>query len=471
MVARGSVFASALALSLHLGTPARGFQLRHGPVAISRSARRASCSSFPHMNTGKRRADASSRGWALGAVDVCSDELDSILPSIGSPTGEADNDEREKILENESPGKVLASSESESGFDRTSSYPAVPTLRECFAFTLPALGIYAAPPLMSLIDAAFIGRTSSIELNLLGDLVLVNGLGMGIAGAAWATSASQICSAGLLLRVLVRRGFLRSEVKSVSEEVGSERSTVDTFKTILGFVPFLFVMVIKIGMHNTAAATASSLGGAPAAAHTALFAIAMLCFCFGDAGSSLSQAFLPAFASKDSVSFSRELNGEKNRRKASFDTVAAWPTLIQLLKCSLGISVTVVTIATVLLTTFPNQFTNDAAVIRQMRNVLPLMAATLAFHGTAVTLEGLLLSQQNFRGLTLTYLGVGVTIAAIFRYLQTSGIGLLGVWATYVFFQLSRIIAFSVFGGILPSTRFRRSRWGRRKMQRTKVVA
>ena len=604
MVARGTVLASALALSLHLGTPARGFQLRHGPVSISRSARRASCSSFPHMNTGKRRADASSRGWALGAVDICSDELDSILPSIGSPTGEADNDKREKILENESPGKVLASSESESGFDRTSSYPAVPTLRECFAFTLPALGIYAAPPLMSLIDAAFIGRTSSIELaalgpassisdsatlpllflsiaatnliaksntrgndgdsrrvtraclglggiggaliavavfanrlslsalycgeravsaavpiltpfcssyvairalalpavvvasvaqavcigvkdtrtpvvavlgaavlNLLGDLVLVNGLGMGIAGAAWATSASQICSAGLLLRVLVRRGFLRSEVKSVSEEVGSERSTVDTFKTILGFVPFLFVMAIKIGMHNTAAATAASLGGAPAAAHTALFAIAMLCFCFGDAGSSLSQAFLPAFASKDSVSFSRELNGEKNRRKASFDTVAAWPTLIQLLKCSLGISVTVVTIATVLLTTFPNQFTNDAAVIRQMRNVLPLMAATLAFHGTAVTLEGLLLSQQNFRGLTLTYLGVGVTIAAIFRYLQTSGIGLLGVWATYVFFQLSRIIAFSVFGGILPSTRFRRSRWGRRKMQRTKVVA
>ena len=278
MVARGSVFASALALSLHLGTPARGFQLRHGPVAISRSARRASCSSFPHMNTGKRRADASSRGWALGAVDVCSDELDSILPSIGSPTGEADNDEREKILENESPGKVLASSESESGFDRTSSYPAVPTLRECFAFTLPALGIYAAPPLMSLIDAAFIGRTSSIELNLLGDLVLVNGLGMGIAGAAWATSASQICSAGLLLRVLVRRGFLRSEVKSVSEEVGSERSTVDTFKTILGFVPFLFVMVIKIGMHNTAAATAASLGGAPAAAHTALFAIQCCAF-------------------------------------------------------------------------------------------------------------------------------------------------------------------------------------------------
>lgn len=47
-------------------------------------------------------------------------------------------------------------------------YPAAPTLRECFAFAIPALGIYVASPLMSLIDAAFVGRQSSLELAALG---------------------------------------------------------------------------------------------------------------------------------------------------------------------------------------------------------------------------------------------------------------------------------------------------------------
>jgi hypothetical protein len=40
-------------------------------------------------------------------------------------------------------------------------------------------------------------------------------------------------------------------------------------------------VLCKLGLHNLAAATAASLGGAAAAAHTALFAIAWLCFFIG----------------------------------------------------------------------------------------------------------------------------------------------------------------------------------------------
>ena len=48
-------------------------------------------------------------------------------------------------------------------------------------------------------------------------------------------------------------------------------------ESLLGFAPILLVMTVKMGMHNGAAATAASLGGAAAAAHTALFATGMLC--------------------------------------------------------------------------------------------------------------------------------------------------------------------------------------------------
>ena len=48
------------------------------------------------------------------------------------------------------------------------AHPPVPSLRECFRFVLPAFGIYASPALMSLIDAAFVGRLSTLELAALG---------------------------------------------------------------------------------------------------------------------------------------------------------------------------------------------------------------------------------------------------------------------------------------------------------------
>lgn len=465
--------------------------------------------------------------------------------------------------------------------DEVPKYPPTPSLRECFSFALPALGIYACPPLMSLIDASFIGRTSSIELaalgpagsisdcsplpllflsiaatnlvakayangddascarisrtslalgtasgillaiafyqlaaplsmlycggnslatrasaetlaplcasyvairaialpavvvasiaqsvcigskdtktpmvavalagvlNFMGDLLLVNYMGMGIAGAAWATTLSQFAAAALLLRVLQKRGFLRSggpvAVNGLSKKesmqdfeaavVESDVSTKATIMSLLNFVPFLFVMGVKIGMHNSCAAAAASLGGAQAAAHTALFAVAMLCFTFGDVGSSLSQAFLPAFASTK-----------------SFNIAAATPTLKQLLKCTFTISTTVVCLSSALISLFSGQLTRDPAVLFQMRRVLPLLIVTLSLHGTAVTLEGLLLAKKNFTGLTLTYAGVAASIAA--WRIALAGTGLMGIWGCYIWFQASRIAAFAIFGGLLGS--------------------
>ena len=45
-------------------------------------------------------------------------------------------------------------------------------------------------------------------LNLGGDFLLVSRMGLGLAGAAWATVASQVCAAALLLHVLGQRKLL-----------------------------------------------------------------------------------------------------------------------------------------------------------------------------------------------------------------------------------------------------------------------
>mmetsp|Transcript_8074 Transcript_8074/g.25505 ORF Transcript_8074/g.25505 Transcript_8074/m.25505 type:complete len:148 (+) Transcript_8074:498-941(+) len=122
---------------------------------------------------------------------------------------------------------------------------------------------------------------------------------------------------------------------------------------------------------------------------------------------------------------------------------AAWPTLRQLLRCTATISTVVVGLAATLLTAGAGQISSDPAVREQMRAVLPLMAATLSTHGTAITLEGVLLAQKDFAGLAATYTAVGLSCAALLALVRRSGAGLLGVWGVYVWYCLLRVVLFA----------------------------
>jgi hypothetical protein len=394
--------------------------------------------------------------------------------------------------------------------------------------------------------------------------VLITCLGQGLAGAAWATSASQLCAAALLLRALSQKGFLRrpppavpnmgkedavealgpkmgtedavealgarvaqravldariapgdvvklvgqerpmdNGLRAVVAEVGQEGCTVRLMnegnrsryfpfkqlelalkaearavqtevsvgggggggggsegggsvggggvggvgsfavaRALMGFVPFLFVMGVKIGMHNGCAATAASLGGVPAAAHTALFATAMLCFTMNDVGSSLCQAYLPAFSSG-----------------GTFNLQAARPTLEQLLRCTLCISLSVVALSSFVLLGFGSSFTTDPAVLQQMHQIVPLMATTLSLHGTAITLEGMMLARRAFRAMWATYAFIALSVTGMLAIVRRSSHGLLsglsGVWRVYIFFQLVRILGFAWGGGLLHPQRAR----------------
>jgi Na+-driven multidrug efflux pump len=485
------------------------------------------------------------------------------------------------------------------------TYPPAPSYRECYTFAANAVGIYAAPTLMSLIDAAFIGRVSTTELaalgpggtisdsvpffllfvsiaatnlmakssaandthgsalisrtciafgglsglalavatiagagplselycganvalaplcaryvciralalpfvvvasvaqalcigakdtrtpmlavavaaalNLCGDMIAVNVLHLGLAGAAWATALSQLCAAGLLLRVLFRRGLLGAPPRpqmvpstARDEKHSKEHSRGDgaaggaspathrgTLLAICSFASFIFVMCVKVGVHNVCAATSASFGGAPAAAHTALMAVAWLCFTFGDVGSSLAQTYLPAFSSAPPApplrSAMADSDGATEAEKADtpsvrFDMEAAWPTIAMLLRVTFSISLLVVGLSGTIVGALVGQLTPDLAVQQQMRQVMPLMLATLATHGAAVTLEGLLLARKAFRGLALTYGAMAVSIAAALSFVRTSGAGLAGVWLVYVWYCFGRVLAFAGLGGLL----------------------
>ena len=475
--------------------------------------------------------------------------------------------------------------------------PPVPTLAQCFAFIFPALGIYVAPSLLSLIDAAIVGRDSSVHLaalgpsstisdsapqfllflsiastnlvarataagderaaaraarsalgmaavagsilgalmyafatplstaycgstgagvaalvplsatyiriralalpaavmgsvaqavcigtkdarspllavgssalfNLCGDLVLVCGLGRGIAGAAWATTGAQYVAVLLLLRVLAIRGLLprvrdgfsggagRSAVEEDAEAEqatggGAAAAAGEMVGSILSFAPLIFVMSMKNAIHNTAAATSASLGGAQAAAHTALFATGMLCFMIGDVGSSLCQAFLPAFLRKaDGPTRGGDRDSSAAPASPTFDLRAAWPTIVQLLRSTLVISASVVALATGVLTVGSGLVTHDPDVAAQILRIVPLIAVTLSLHGTAVSLEGLLMVKKDFATLCTTYAAVGASFIALQWLTRRMGWGLIGVWSAYIWLQIARVAAFTLRSGL-----------------------
>lgn len=463
-----------------------------------------------------------------------------------------------------------------------SSYPPAPSIAECLAFSLPALGIYMCPSLMSLIDASFVGRfCPSVELaalgpastisetasfpllflsvastnliarafakkdhddlsrvtrtslamalvsgvalgavvygatgalslghcgtatsllpgcetyvgiralalpavtiaavaqavcigtrdtrtpmvsvalaggaNLLGDFVLVVGLGMGIAGAAYATVLSQVLAAGLLVKQLFKRGFLGTPR---DENGASDNKISSTLREIVSFIPYMYVTGIKAFLLSTCAATAASLREAQAAAHTAIFAVYMFCMTCGDVGSSLSQAFLPTFVVKEQSSSIEKKHGGKTKSRFKFDVDAAMPTIRQLIKCTLSMSSLVVVLSTLIIGVFGGQITNDPAVLKEMRRTLPWLAVTLSLHGSAVTLEGILLAQRKLRLMTVSYSIVAVTIGIWQAATRSFGLGLAGVWSCYAWFSASRVVAFSWMAGLLRPARWLRS--------------
>mmetsp|Transcript_31557 Transcript_31557/g.70914 ORF Transcript_31557/g.70914 Transcript_31557/m.70914 type:complete len:275 (-) Transcript_31557:437-1261(-) len=244
---------------------------------------------------------------------------------------------------------------------------------------------------------------------------------------------------------------------------------------------------MKLLVHNSASITASTLGGESAAAHTVIMSVAFLCFLLGDVGSSLAQAFLPAYATKREGNARDQTPGQTRSSKGSraaigkketqtppkggakggaalFDMAAARPAVTSILRTCWAISGVAVLCSSLILTLGQGAFTSDPGVQARMASVLPCTALTLALHSTAVTLEGLLLVQRKLRVLCSTYLAVGLACAGLHQLIahlvkspafpgfQAPG-GLVALWATYVLFQASRIAVFALATGLAPGPR------------------
>ena len=195
----------------------------------------------------------------------------------------------------------------------------------------------------------------------------------------------------------------------------------------------------------------------------------MIVWAGGDVGSSLAQAYLPVFgrltlpvAAPPPPPPAASSLAPPPPPTLTFDMPAAWPTLKRLLTATLCISTSVVLLASGVLAFGMGALTTDAAVVAEARRVLPLLALVLGFHGSAVTLEGVLLAQRALPDLCLSYTAVTAAFVALQWATRRSGLGLAGVWSAYFFIQVTRVGLFAWRGGVLAL-------WRRRRRAATKV--
>ncbi|OWM83893.1 hypothetical protein CDL15_Pgr004324 [Punica granatum] len=223
-------------------------------------------------------------------------------------------------------------------------------------------------PLKSLLVAS--------TVNGLGHLVLCSMLGYGIVGAAWATLASQIVAAYMMIQALNKKGFnsFAVSVPSASE-----------FLQIFGIAAPVFVtMFSKVAFYSLITYFATAMGTNTVAAHQARMLLKSLMI------------------------------------------IGA---ILGLVISAIGASVPGL---------FPNIFTSDPNVIQEMHKVLLFFFIALSATPCTHSLEGTLLAGRDFKFVSLAMSGC-FCLGALLLYLVSSrGFGLPGCWCALVGFQWAR---------------------------------
>ena len=295
-------------------------------------------------------------------------------------------------------------------------------------------------------------------LNLFGDVILVCGLGWGIAGAALATVAAQAAAAAYLL-VSLRRplragtagpppdaGALARGHKRWSPRVSSLIQMIskipsrDGARELFGYAgPVVALLATKVALYSACAARAAAGagGGAPgAAAHHVAVSAFLFFACAGDAVCAGAQSFLPPAIGSPR----RAAAVGKGLLKAGVAAGAANAALA-------GAALTAAAL--------PGAFTTCEATRVILASVAPVAAATLGLHCASMATEGMLLAARDLKFQTAAnFFNVGLCLSSLWLltaasspFLRSSSalfplvssLGLRAIWLVLFQFQGIRL--------------------------------
>ncbi|XP_074275439.1 protein DETOXIFICATION 46, chloroplastic-like [Silene latifolia] len=252
-------------------------------------------------------------------------------------------------------------------------------------------------------------------VNGVGDVVLCMFLGYGIAGAAWATAASQVIAAYTMIDALNKKGYngFSLSVPSLSE--------LHEIITIAG--PVFITIVSKVAFYTLIVYFATSMGTHTIAAHQVLSQIFSMCSVWGEPLSQTSQSFMP------------ELLYGVNR-----SLVKARDLLKSLLIIGASVGLVLGVIATSIPWLAPKVFTPDLVVIAEMHKVWIPFFLALCVTPSIHCCEGTLLAGRDLKFISVSMTSCFALGALVLLLMRSQGVGLVGCWSALVGFQWARFL-------------------------------
>ncbi|KAH7668528.1 Multi antimicrobial extrusion protein [Dioscorea alata] len=303
------------------------------------------------------------------------------------------------------------------GLENVHILPAADTYVQIRAFAWPAVlvGLVAQSASLGMKDSwgPLKALVVASAINGFGDIFLCCICHYGIAGAAWATMASQVVAAFVMMWSLHKKGF-----KAFSMSIPSPRELVQIFEIA---APVFITMTSKVAFYSILIYAATSMGTMTLAAHQVMINVFCTCTVWGEPLSQTAQSFMP------------ELMHGVNRSLTKARTLLKSLVIIGAI-----IGVTLGVIGTSVPWLFPRLFTGDQIVIGEMHKVLLPYFIALMVTPSTHSLEGTLLAGRDFKFLSLSMTGCFCFGGLLVLLTCSRGYGLPSCWWALAGFQWAR---------------------------------
>ncbi|KAL2649695.1 hypothetical protein R1flu_017823 [Riccia fluitans] len=252
-------------------------------------------------------------------------------------------------------------------------------------------------------------------VNLIGDIALCSFLNYGIAGAAWATMASQYIAGILMLKSLGDKGYNPLAI--------SIPSWNDFTRIMKLAAPILLTMLSKVCFYTLITYLATSLGAMTLAAHQVMYGVFCLSTVWSEPLAQTAQSFMPPliFGTNRNLKQARSL-------------------LRTLVVIGIVTGVTLSTVAVLVPWLFPQIFTREPAIISQMRSVTVPFFLCIWITPSILACEGTLLAGRDLKFLGFSMVSCFIGGGLLLLLLNKLGVGLIGSWWTLMTFQSARFI-------------------------------
>lgn len=262
-------------------------------------------------------------------------------------------------------------------------------------------------------------------VNGIGDIVLCRFLGYGIAGAAWATMASQVIAAYMMIINLNQKGY---NAFAISIPLPNELLAIFELAA-----PVFVMMMSKVAFFTLLTYFATSMGTITLAAHQVMIQTLMMCTVWGEPLAQTAQSFMPEFL--------YGMNRNLAKARMLLKSLVIIGAILGVLLAIVGTSVPWL---------FPNIFTPDKVIVQEMHKVLVAYFVALIVTPAILSLEGTLLAGRDLKFVSFSMSGCFSLGALALLLVSGKGSGLPGCWYVLVGFQWTRF--FLAFQRLLSPT-------------------